>query len=300
MIVTADGRILNVDADNHPDLFWAVRGGGGNFGVVTHFKYQLHPLESFVGGMLILPATAGVIAGFISAAEAAPEELSTIANVMEAPPMPFLPPEVHGKLNVFAFLAYSGPAEAAESVLAPFRTLATPLADMIRPMPYAEIFPSEEGGGAYHPTAVSRSRFINTVDLDAARTILEFIETSDAPMRVAQLRVLGGAMARVPADATAFAHRTSRLMVNVAAFYTGPEDKPRREAWVEAFAAALDQGDPGSYVNFMGEEGVNRLQNAYPIATLNRLMEIKARYDPENLFRMNHNIHPKNGITGAA
>src|SRR5215204_612476 len=107
-VVTADGQLLHVDAESHPDLFWAIRGGGGNFGVATRFKFQLHEVDSVYGGMLILPATEAVIAGFITEAEAAPEELSTIANVMTAPPMPFLPAEVHGKLIVFAMLVYAG------------------------------------------------------------------------------------------------------------------------------------------------------------------------------------------------
>ena len=111
-------------------------------------------------------------------------------------------------------------------------------------------------------------------------------------MRVAQIRVLGGAMARVPAEATAFAHRSSRIMVNVAAFYEGPEDRPRREAWVADFAAALEQGDAGAYVNFLGDEGEERVRAAYPGSTWERLVEIKGRYDPTNLFRLNQNIPP--------
>ncbi len=135
-IVTADGQQLRVDAENHPDLFWAIRGGGGNFGVATRFQFRLADVGSFVGGMLILPATPEVVAGFIAAAEAAPEELSTIANVMPCPPMPFVPEEQHGKLVVLAILAYAGDTEAGQIALAPFRALATPLADMLKPMPY--------------------------------------------------------------------------------------------------------------------------------------------------------------------
>ena len=223
-IVTADGELLRVDATSHPDLFWAIRGGGGNFGVVTRFKYRLVDLPSFVGGMLVLPATAETIAGFIAAAEAAPEELSTIANVMNAPPMPFLPEEVHGQLVILGMLAYAGDADAGERAIAPFRALATPLADMVKPSPYPEMYPPE-GDEEYHPTAEALTMFIDRVDRDVAQTIMEYLEKSDAPLRAAQLRVLGGAMARVPADATAFAHRASRIMVNVAAFYEGEDDR---------------------------------------------------------------------------
>jgi len=290
-LVTADGELLRVDAERHPDLFWAIRGGGGNFGVATRFKFRLHEVSTIVGGMLILPATPEVIASFVAEAEAAPEELSTIANVMTAPPMPFLPAEVHGELVIMAMLAYAGEeVEAGQRAIAPFRTLAEPIVDMVKSMPYPEIYPPEEDD--FHPTAVARTMFIDTIDRDVSQTILEHLRASDAPMRVAQIRVLGGAMARVSAEATALAHRSSRIMVNVAAFYEGTEERAAREAWVSDFAAALEQGDGGVYVNFLGDEGEGRVRAAYPGSTWDRLIEIKSRYDPTNFFRLNQNISP--------
>jgi FAD/FMN-containing dehydrogenase len=289
-VVTADGRLLRVDAETHPDLFWAIRGGGGNFGVVTRFRFRLHEVDTVVGGMLFLPATPDVIQSFVTEAEAAPEELSTIANVMPAPPMPFVPSEHHGRLVIMALMCYAGQTEAGERVMAPFRSLATPIADMVRPIPYPEIYLPEEDD--YHPTAVGRTMFVDTIDRDVAETIVESLRASDATMRVAQLRVLGGAMARVPVEATAFAHRGSRIMVNVAAFYDGPDDRAVREAWVSDFAAALRQGDSGAYVNFLGDEGQARIRDAYPGTTWDRLAALKARYDPTNLFRLNQNIPP--------
>jgi len=287
-VVTADGQLRRVDAESHPDLFWAIRGGGGNFGVVTRFQFRLDEVDAIVGGMLILPATPEVIASFIAEAEAAPEELSTIANVMPAPPMPFVPPEYHGRLIVMAMLAHAGGGEAGERAMAPFRALAEPIVDMIRPMPYPEMYPPDDP--SYHPTAVGRTLFIDEVDRGEAETIVDHLQASDASLRVAQLRVLGGAMARVPPEATAFAHRTSRILVNVAAFYDGLDDRPKRETWVTEFAAALRQGDAGAYVNFLGEEGEARVREAYPGSTWDRLVAIKARYDPANLFRLNQNI----------
>jgi len=290
-IVMADGELLRVDAESHPDLFWAIRGGGGNFGVATRFQFRLHEVPLIVGGILILPGTAEVIAGFVAAAEAAPEELSTIANVMPCPPMPFVAEEHHGKLVVMAIMAFAGETEAGERALAPFRALAAPIVDMLKPMPYPEIYPPDDD--SYHPLALTRTMFVDTVDLPVAETIVEHLDASDAAMRVAQLRVLGGAMARVSADATAFAHRNSRIMVNVATFYEGPEDLDRRTAWVEGLAGALRQDDHGAYVNFLADEGEERIRDAYPGATWDRLAEIKARYDPTNLFRLNQNIPPK-------
>jgi FAD/FMN-containing dehydrogenase len=289
-IVTADGNVRVVDADNEPDLFWAIRGGGGNFGVATRFRFRLHELDGVVGGILVLPATPETVAGFIAAAEAAPEELSTIANVMPCPPMPFVAEEHHGSIVILGMLAYAGDAEAGERTLAPFRALAEPLADMLRPIPYPEMFPPDDPD--YHPTAVGRNMFIDHVDQPTARTIMEYLRTSDASMRVAQLRVLGGAAARVPVDATAYAHRAARIMVNIAAFYDGEDDKPRREAWVAEFSAAIHQGDAGAYVNFVGDEGEARVRAAYPGSTWDRLTEIKRRYDPGNVFRRNQNIPP--------
>ena len=289
-VVTADGRTLMTDADIEPDLFWAIRGGGGNFGVATKFKFRLSDVSSFYGGMLILPATADTVAGFVAAADAAPDALSTIGNVMPCPPMPFVPEDQHGKVVIFAMLAFAGPVDEAEQALAPFRSLATPLADMVKPSTYPEMFPPEDPD--YHPLAVARNMFIDHVDRPTAETIMRFLDVPISPMRVAQLRVLGGAIARVPDDATAYAHRQSKIMVNVAAFYDGEDDKPEKEAWVAEFSAALHQGDTGAYVNFVADEGEARVHAAYPGATWDRLARIKAQYDPENVFHHNQNIPP--------
>ncbi len=289
-IVTADGQIRHVDANTHPDLFWAIRGGGGNFGVVTRFQFQLHEVGTVLGGMIVLPATPDLLRAFVAEAEGASEELSTIAAVMTAPPMPFLPAEYHGKLVLMAQLVYAGDVAAGQSAVAPFRALATPIVDMIRPMPYPEVYPPEPEG--YHPVAVGRTMFLDVVDPRTADVIFEYLQVSTAKMAVAQIRVLGGAMARVPAAATAFAHRTRRIMANVAALYEQHAEAAVHEAWVTRFAAALRQGEGGAYVNFLADEGEARVREAYPGATWNRLAAIKARYDPGNLFRRNHNIPP--------
>ncbi len=289
-IVTADGQLLRIDADSHPDLFWAIRGGGGNFGVATRFQLRLHELNGIVGGMLILPATADTIYGFIAEAEAAPEELSAIANVMPAPPMPFLPAEQHGRLVIFASLAYAGDVDAGERALAPFRALGEPVADMVGPKPYPAIFEGAEED--FHPVGIVRTMYVDSIDRSAAETIVEQLQASTAMMAVTQLRVLGGAAARVPVDATAYAHRQSRIMVNVAALVESPEQAPEHEPWVVGLADALRQDDDGAYVNFLGDESEERIRDAYPGATWDRLVKVKRRYDPTNLFRLNQNIPP--------
>ena len=289
-LVTADGKLLLADEANHPELFWALRGGGGNFGVVTRLKFQLHPLPAFTGGMLLLPATAETIAGFVAAARAAPEELSTIANVMPAPPMPFLPPEAVGKMVIIGMLAYAGEPEAAEKALAPFRALAKPLADFVKPGPYAGMFPPEDPD--YHPTATAVNLLVNRIGKSEAETIVGYLEESDASLRVCQIRVLGGALGRVQPSATAYAHRKSPIMLNLAAFYDGEADRPVKQAWVADFMKALHQGDDGAYVNFVADEGPARTRAAYPGETWDRLRQVKRAYDPENLFRLNQNIPP--------
>lgn len=284
-IVTADGKVHTVDAEHEPELFWAIRGGGGNFGVLTRFKFRLQDLPSFTGGMMVLPATPETIDAFIRAAEAAPEAFSAIGNVMPAPPMPFLDASLHGKPVILAMLAFAGDPAKADAAIAPFRAL-KPLADLVAVSPYSAIYGEEDPD--YHPTAVSRTLFADHVD---GATAMQHIDLPEPGFRVLQIRVLGGAYARVPAEATAYAHRGEKIMLNVAAFYDGPEDKAVREAWVEKFSAAL-KPKTTAYVNFVADEGPERVRAAYPGATWDRLRAIKAKYDPHNLFRLNQNIPP--------
>jgi FAD/FMN-containing dehydrogenase len=288
-IVTADGRLLYTDAEAHPDLFWAIRGGGGNFGVATRFKFRLHEVDRILGGILILPATADIIGSFVAEAEAAPDELSVIAAVMPAPPMPFVPKEYHGRLIIMAMMVYAGQIETSQRVIAPFRAMSKPIADMVRPMHYPEMFQNE---GPHPVAAAVRSFFIDAVDHERAEAIVAHLQASTAPMAVTQIRVLGGAMARVPVDATAYAHRKRRIMVNVAALYERREEADVHEDWADLLAAALRQGDAGVYVNFLGDEGAARVREAYPGSTWERLAAIKRRYDPSNFFRLNHNVPP--------
>ena len=294
-VVLADGRCVVADETAEPDLFWAVRGGGGNIGVVTRFKFRLHELGRIHGGFLILPATPETVAGFVAAAEAAPETVSTILNVMPAPPMPGLAEDVVGTMVIFAMLVDSSDAAAGGTALGPFRELAEPHLDLLREMAYPEMFQADEGGGEggdYHPQVAGRTLFLDRLDLATARTVMGHLEASDAPFRFIQVRVLGGAMARVPADATAFAHRTAPIMAIAGAFYDTPDERSIRQAWLGRFIADIDQGIPGAYVNFMDDDGEASARTAYPGATWDRLAAIKARYDPTNLFRRNHNVPP--------
>jgi FAD/FMN-containing dehydrogenase len=291
-VVTADGEIVHTNEESEPDLFWAIRGGESNFGVATRLQLRLHEISEIVGGMLILPATPETISGFLEAADAAPEELSTIANVMIAPPMPFVPEEAHGKPIVMAQMAYVGPTDQAEDVLAPFRALAEPLADMVRPMRYPELY---EGPEPEPQLAAGANFFCDSLDPAAAEAILDQLPQSNAPMKAVQMRVLGGALSRVPNDATAFGHRDRGLMVNVAAMYVDAAETETHDAWVNGLADSLGRNGAGGYVGFMGEEDEETLRAAYPGGNWERLRGLKRRYDPDNLFRLNHNIPPADG-----
>jgi FAD/FMN-containing dehydrogenase len=293
-IVLASGEQVIASAEEHPDLFWAIRGGGGNFGVVTRFHFALHEVPQVVGGILMLPATGETLAGFMAAAEAAPEELSAVINVMPAPPMPFIPEERHGSLVIFAFMCYAGEADAGEAAMAPFRALAPAIVDMVKPMPYSGMYPPEAGGGEeYRPKVQQRTLFMDGFDRAAADVIVDRLNASDAAMRAVQLRVLGGAYERVPADATAFAHRARGILAVVVAFFGSEEERLRRRAWVDELAGRLEHGEDAAYVNFLtADDGAARIHAAYPGETWERLASVKQRYDPTNLFRVNQNVTP--------
>jgi FAD/FMN-containing dehydrogenase len=289
-VVSADGEILRVDEETHADLFWALRGGGGNFGVATRLRFRLHAIDRVVGGMLVLPASAEVITGLVAAAAAAPEELSLIANITKAPPLPFIPAERHGKPVVIASMVFAGDADAGARAIAPIRALAPPLADMVRPIRYPQIYEAPE-----HPRPgfdAGTNLLVDAFAPGAPQAILEHLETSTAHMAYAQLRVLGGAMARVPDDATAFGHRAAKMMINIAAMYASPDEATEHHAWVGSLATALSDGTSAAYVGFLGDDGDQSVRRAYPPATLERLTAVKRRYDPDNLFRLNVNVPP--------
>lgn len=290
-MVTPDGEVRLVDESNDPDLFWAIRGGGGNFGVVTRLQYRLHPVDTVTGGMLILPASPESLVSFVEAAVEAPDYLSVIVAVAVAPPMPFLPPEVHGQLVMMGVMVHSGPQDQAESDLARFRSIATPLVDGLETMSYPDVFAGPEPP---QPVAMSvRSVFADEFSPDEAGAALDALSNATADMNIIQIRALGGAVSRVPNDATAFGHRQRAMTLNVAAAYEAPESRPEHEKWVEAVSEELRDGDPGAYINFLGDDSPEAVRAAYPQDTWERLVEVKTKYDPSNLFAFNHNIPPR-------
>jgi FAD/FMN-containing dehydrogenase len=195
-----------------------------------------------------------------------------------------------GKPLLLVLLVHAGSPDDGARAVAPLRSLAPPVADFVRPMPFAEMFQAE--GQEAPPRSVVRTFFSDELDEDAAAELLDRLQASTAQVAAVQIRVLGGAVARVPSEATAFAHRQRRLMLNVAAIYGSAEEDPVHRAWAGDAAAALRQGADGAYVNFLEDEGAERVRASYPGSTWDRLAEVKGRYDPENVFRLNQNVPP--------
>ena len=187
-----------------------------------------------------------------------------------------------------ATVVHSGAPAAGERAVAPFRALAEPIADTVGRVRYRDLLVP---AGGEHQTWAHRTMFLDAVDVDTAAALLAALRDSDSPMPLVQLRVLGGAMARVPADATAFAHRTAPILANVAALYEHPDELPSRAAWADGLASAL-RPRSGAAVGFLGDEGRSGARQAYPGRTWERLAEVKRRYDPTNLFRRNQNVPP--------
>jgi FAD/FMN-containing dehydrogenase len=296
-LVTAEGHFLRASATEHAELFWGLRGGGGNFGVATAFEFDLHAGGMVFGGAVFYDASeaakmADVLRAYARIATAAPDELTTIAFIMPAPPVPFIPPDRHGAPVVIIAVCYVGdPAEGAR-VVAPLRELGAPIADVIGPMPYPAMFALTAEAAVPGHQVHLRSLFLPELDEGALKTVVDQTHAVMSPGTIVQVRVLGGALGRVPMDATAFAHRDKHVWIT--AMHQGPADADPSElrGRTEQVWRALQPYSAGAYANFLGDEGESRIREAYPPATYARLAAIKARYDPTNLFRNNQNIKP--------
>lgn len=292
-VVTADGNIVVASPGEHPDLFWAIRGGGGNFGIVTEFTYRLAPVGQILGGELMLPASREIIRGYLEYAASAPEELTTIANLWHAPPAPYVPQEHVGDLVLSILVCWTGDIAAGLRALAPLRALATPIADAVAPMPYPEIYKFTAFAAEPHGASI-RSMFADKLSDTALDAALDAMHHASSPFSLIQFRGLGGALARLPEDATAFAHRSQRYFVAVIGIWLDAAEDPRlHSAWTKALWQKIRPEGAGVYVNFLEDEGEDRVRDAYPPATYMRLARIKAKYDPQNMFRFNQNIRPQ-------
>ncbi len=290
-VVLADGRKVRASADEEPDLFWGLRGGGGNLGVVTRLDLRLVPQGPVYGGMLITPLTPRSLVDAVAIATQAPEQLTVMVNALVAPPLPFLPESVHGKHVLMLQVAWSGDVADGEAAVAPLRALGEAYLDALGPKPYAALF--EGGPGGTPMLAAGRTGFLETSDVDEAWVgrAMDALAASPAMISAVWIRAMGGAIARVPADATAFAHRGHDLMVTTVALTPAPDAGPAVEAWSDGAESALGLAGP-AYANFLAKPGQESSRRAYPDATWDRLAAVKAAYDPDNVFRSNHNVPP--------
>ncbi|MCK5653450.1 MAG: FAD-binding oxidoreductase [Gemmatimonadetes bacterium] len=294
-VVTADGRLVKASAEENPDLFWGIRGGGGNFGIVTSFEFQLHPVgPEVLSGLIVHPFSAAgdVLRYYREFCAQAPDELTVWVVMRKAPPLPFLPEEVHGTEVVILAALYSGEMTEGEIALQPLRDFGDPIADVISPHLYTGF------QAAFDPLLTPGARnywkshdFLELSD-DLLNTVLPFVERLPSPECEVFFAQMGGATSRVPAEATAYQHREAEFIMNVHGRWQDAGDDELCVGWSrELFDAATPHATGGVYVNFMTEEESDRIRAAYG-PSYDRLVKLKAKYDPDNLFRLNQNIRP--------
>lgn len=294
-VVTADGRLVTATDHDHEDLMWALRGGGGNFGIVTSLTFDLHPVGTVLGGPVFfeLDAAAEVMAGYRELIGAAPEELGAFFAFQIAPPLPFIPPERHGEPLCLIVTCWTGDPDPGARMLEAVRSLGPVVADHLGPIPYPAL------NSAFDALLPPGLRHYWKADFVAELTDAAIAAHCEHGARVPtvqstmHLYPIDGAPARVPPDATAFAHRGARFAMVIAGMWTRAADDADHTAWVRDYYAAVHphNGSDAGYVNFMAADDAHRVAANYG-PNYERLREIKARWDPTNLFRHNQNIPP--------
>jgi FAD/FMN-containing dehydrogenase len=295
-VVTADGRLLTASAEEHPDLFWALRGGGGNFGVVTSMEFRLHPVGPEVyAGMIIFTADRAteMLRRFRDWAPDTPEELGLAVALTTAPAAPFVPEELQGEPVVGLAACYAGTAEEGERALAPMREL-QPAVDLIGPMPYTAVQSMFNASYPHGTLSYWKSGFVRAVDDDLIGSLVGSMATRPGPEAEIFLEFMDGAPRRVGADETAFGARSAPVNVLFLANWSDPSDADAHIEWARrAYEAIAPQRTGDVYLNYLGEEGDERIRAAYGEDHYTRLGSVKATYDPDNLFHLNQNIRPK-------
>ena len=285
-VVTADGQVLIASADQHPDLFWALRGGGGNFGVVTSFEYRAHPVSTVLGGLVLHPRSQAVdlLKFYREFTASAPDELGTYAVLLSTP---------DGTPVAGIATCDCGGIAEGERVLAPLRAFGSPILDAIQPMPFPVMQTLLDGAGADGNQNYWKSTFLREVSDQAIETVVSHANRATSPLTAVLIEQYGGAASRVANDATAFAHRNVEYDFGILSAWTDPADSARHIAWTREFADAMAPYRSGAYLlNFLDrEEGEDTIRAAFGI-NYARLVAIKSKYDPANFFRVNQNIVP--------
>jgi FAD/FMN-containing dehydrogenase len=294
-VVTADGELLHASADSNEDLFWAIRGGGGNFGVVTSFVFALHPVGPMVfGGLVVLPLDQArdALVKYRAAASDMPDELSVWAVLRLAPPLPFLPSDVHGKPVIIFAMCYTGPTANGPSAVAPVKTFGTPVGEHLGEMPYTMWQKAFDPLLAPGSRNYWKSHNLASIDDGLIEALLQSIQNLPSPQCEIFFGQIGGQTQRVPVNATAYSSRDTQYAMNVHGRWEDPADDDRCISWARAFFDASAPFSLGSvYVNFMTQEEAGRVADAYG-PNYERLVAVKSRYDPHNLFSHNQNIRP--------
>jgi FAD/FMN-containing dehydrogenase len=294
-VVTADGRLLTASATENEDLFWGLRGGGGNFGIATSFEYRLHPIGPMVtGGMALYPAArAAEVLRFLREYMAgAPDEVLALSAFLAAPPAPFVPEPLHGAPMVAIALCHAGPLEEGQRVVEQIRAFGPPAVDLLGPMPYTALQQLLDGGVPFGLQVYLRSDYLTELNDEVIDTIVAKAAGVTSPLSTVIVLPLGGAVGRVGELDTAFGHRDMPFAVVVFSIWTDPAEADRHLQWGRDFGAAMQPYSGGVYVNEMGVEGEARVRAAYHPQAYERLVALKNKYDPTNLFRMNQNIKP--------
>jgi len=290
-VVTADGNIVTASETENADLFWGIRGGGGNFGIVTEFEFRMARVGQILGGAIVLPATREVIRGYVDYSPNAPEDLSTIGQLMPAPPAPFIPAEWVGKPVFMILVCWCGDLEEGQKALEPLRKLATPVADIVAPMPYPAIYNLTAAAAVPNGNSV-RSLLQLEISDESIDKMIAAMPDGKAMMNVVQIRGLGGALAAVPVEATAFSDRDARYFTTVIAVWADEnEDATPHRDWIRSLYDQIKHEASGVYVNFLETETYERIQECYG-ENFERMVELKRKYDPANMFRFNQNIKP--------
>jgi FAD/FMN-containing dehydrogenase len=293
--VTADGAFVTASEEENSDLFWALRGGGGNFGVVTSFEYQLHRTgPDVLAGLIVHPFTnaAELLRRYRDVMLEAPDELSAWVVMRKAPPLPFLPESVHGQEVVVIAVCYAGDLVAGERALRPLREIGAPHADVVGPASYAAFQTAFDPLLAPGARNYWKSHNFLTLQDELIDTLVGKVAELPGPMSEIFLAQLGGAVSRKPDDATAYMGRSAQFVMNVHARWDDVGMDGNFISWArDVYAAAAPFASGGAYVNFMTQEEQGRVREAYG-SNYDRLAAIKAKYDPMNVFRVNQNIVP--------
>jgi FAD/FMN-containing dehydrogenase len=295
-LVTADGRRVSASAAENPELFWGLRGGGGNFGVVTSFTFRLHPVGPLVfGGALFYPVeqAAQLLRYYRDWVTGLPEELTSMVAFLTAPPAPFVPAALQGTPMVAVALCYTGPIDRGPELVAPLRAAMPPAIDLAGPLPYLALQSMFDESAPHGILSYWKTEYLPALNDNLIEVLVEQARRMPAPFAAVHIHHVEGAVRRAPGGATAYAHRDAPFVLNIVGLWMDPAQTEASQQWVRSFWQAIRPfGTGGGYLNFLGDEGEERVRGAYGETTYARLVELKRRYDPTNLFQLNQNIRP--------